>query len=373
MNLTVHFLLFLYFSIYHSDGCVYYNLICIMPKKENQKYKSLLVAKILIEETDENHPLTTDEVLERIERVEENPPEYRSVLRDIHQLDEFFQAQEDNDNEFGYVLDRSDEYYNRGWKIIQRPFDYEDIQLLIEAINSSKGISHKKSNELKEKVASLRSVHEKEKLLDINVYTLGRTKTDTDILLLLGSINDAIENNHKLSFVYKNYSFNDKGKIEKVSRRQGKEYIVSPYQILMSESNYYLLAYNDYFDKIIPYRIDRMEKTKEIEEEREGFELYRNIDFNDFFKEAFNMWIGDRRVVKIQFTNNLLYTAIDRFGKEGIQKIDEEHFIITTHIMISDQFFSWISGFRGKAIIIEPKDVVEEYKKFIKDINSSIN
>lgn len=148
--------------------------------------------------------------------------------------------------------------------------------MLIEAINSSKGISHKKSDELKEKVASLRSIHEKEKLLDINVYTLGRTKTDTDILFLLGSINDAIEHNHKLSFVYKNYVFNDKGKIEKVSRRGGRQYIVSLYQILMSESNYYLLAYNDYFDKIIPYRIDRMEETLEVEEEREGFEIYRN-------------------------------------------------------------------------------------------------
>lgn len=343
-----------------------------MPKKENQKFKSLLVAKILIEETDDNHPLTTDDILERIREIEENPPEYRSVLRDIHHLDEFFQQQEENDNDFGYAIEKSDEYYNRGWKIIQRPFDYEDIQLLIEAINSSKGISHKKSNELKDKVASLRSVYEKEKLLKIDVYTLGRTKTDTDILLLLGSINDAIEHNHKLSFIYKNYTFNDKGKIEKVSRRQGREYIVSPYQILMSESNYYLLAYNDYFKKIIPYRIDRMEKTFEIEEEREGFEDYRRINFNDFFKEAFNMWIGERRVVRIQFTNDLLYTVIDRFGKDGIQKMDDNHFLLTANVMISDQFFSWIAGFKTKAKIVEPKDIVEDYKKFINDIYTDI-
>lgn len=343
-----------------------------MPKKENQKFKSLLVAKILIEETDDNHPLTTDEILERIKEVEDDPPEYRSVLRDIHHLDDFFQQQDDNGNDFGYVIEKSDDYYNRGYKIIQRPFDYEDIQLLIEAINSSKGISHKRGDELKSKVASLRSIHEKEKLLDINVYTLGRTKTDTDILLLLGSINDAIEHNHKLSFIYKNYTFNDKGKIEKVSRRQGREYIVSPYQILMSESNYYLLAYNDYFKKIIPYRIDRMENTFEIEEEREGFEEYRKINFNDFFKEAFNMWIGDKRVVKMLFANELLYTVIDRFGKLGIQKYDENSFTITTSIMISNQFFSWIVGFGGKAKIIEPKDIVEDYKKFIKNIYDDI-
>ena len=343
-----------------------------MPKKENQKFKSLLVAKILIEETDDKHPLTTDDILDRIKEIEENPPEYRSVLRDIHHLDEFFQQQEDNDNEFGYVIEKSDEYYTRGWKIIQRPFDYEDIQLLIEAINSSKGISHKRGDELKSKVASLRSIYEREKLLDINVYTLGRTKTDTDILLLLGSINEAIEHNHKLSFVYKNYVFNDKGKIERVSRREGKEYIVSPYQILMSESNYYLLAYNDYYKKIIPYRIDRMERTLEIEEDREGFDDYRKINFNDFFKETFNMWIGDRRLVKIQFTNDLLYTVIDRFGKNGIQKTDDNHFILTAYVMISNQFYSWIVGFGGKAKIIEPKDIVKEYKAFIKSIYDDV-
>ncbi|MBQ9158953.1 MAG: WYL domain-containing protein [Erysipelotrichaceae bacterium] len=344
-----------------------------MPKKENQKFKSLLVAKILIEETDDKHPLTTDDIIERISDIETDPPEYRSVLRDIHQLDEFFQIQEGNDNDFGYVIEKSDEYYNRGWKIIQRPFEYEDIQLLIEAINSSKGISHKKSNELKEKVASLRSIHEKEKLLDINVYTLGRTKTDTDILLLLGSINDAIEHNHKLSFVYKNYTFNDKGKIEKVSRRQGKEYIVSPYQILMSESNYYLLAYSSYFQNIIPYRIDRMEKTFEVEEEREGFEEYRKIDFNDFFKETFNMWIGDRMLVKLLFTNDLLYTVIDRFGKENIQRYDENHFTLYTKVMVSNQFYSWLAGFGSKVKVLEPKELAEEYKLFIKSIYDDIN
>lgn len=343
-----------------------------MPKKENQKFKSLLVAKILIEETDDKHPLTTDDILDRIKEIEENPPEYRSVLRDIHNLDEFFQQQEEYGNDFGYIIEKSDDYYNRGYKIIQRPFDYEDIQLLIEAINSSKGISHKKSYELKDKVASLRSIHEKKKLLDINVYTLGRTKTDTDIILLLGSINEAIEHNHKLSFVYKNFTFNEKGRVEKVSRREGKKYVVSPYQILMSESNYYLLAYNDYYDKIIPYRIDRMEDTLEIDEEREGFELYRKIDFNDFFKEAFNMWIGDRRLVKIKFTNDILYTVIDRFGKDGISMIDDKHFILTAYVMISDQFYSWIAGFRTKAKIIEPKDITNDYKKFIKDIYADI-
>lgn len=334
-----------------------------MAKKENQKYKSLKVAKILIENSDDEHPLTPEDIISFFDDDEDDLPAYRSVLRDIHQLDELFQE----DDSFGYEIDRSDDYYNRGWKIIQRPFEYEDVQLLIEAINSSKGLSHKRSQELIEKVASLRSVYEKEKLLKTDVYTLGRTKTDKDIFFLLDSINHAIENNKKLSFVYKNYIFN-KGKIEKVNRNQGEKIVVSPYKILMNDGNYYLLAYKSETNNMIPYRIDRMENTTEVNEIREGFDQFSKIDFSTYTKEIFNMWSGPRRLVQIRFTNDLLYTMIDRFGKQHIKQLDERHFVLSETVMISNQFFSWLAGFRKKAKILEPKEVVEQYKNFVKDI-----
>ena len=163
------------------------------------------------------------------------------------------------------------------------------------------------------------------------------------------------------------YVFN-KGRIEKINRNQGERIIVSPYKILMNDGNYYLLAYKSETNNMIPYRIDRMENTTEVNETREGFDQFSKIDFSTYAKEIFNMWSGPRRLVQIRFTNDLLYTIIDRFGKQHIKQLDDRHFVLSETVMISNQFFSWLAGFRKKAKILSPAEVVEQYKNFVKDI-----
>ena len=152
-------------------------------------------------------------------------------------------------------------------------------------------------------------------------------------------------------------------------RRKGAFYTVSPFKILINEGNFYLLGYNG--KQIITYRIDRMDNVMKSIELREGAEFYKDINMQDFTKRVFSMFGGEEKEVTIRFTNDLIDVVVDRFGEYGAIYIpdDDKHFKIHVNVEVSNMFYSWICGFRKKATITSPPEVVEDFKTFLADIN----
>ena len=150
--------------------------------------------------------------------------------------------------------------------------------------------------------------------------------------------------------------------------------MVSPFKLIINEGNYYLLAYNERYKKILTYRLDRMREIEYVYEEILGEDEFASINIETYTKEHFGMFAGEKKRVQIRFINRLLDVAIDRFGtgRDVIyQKIDDKHFSVFIDVAISDQFFGWICGFRNKAVIVSPKDVIKQLKEYIDDINNS--
>ena len=157
-----------------------------------------------------------------------------------------------------------------------------------------------------------------------------------------------------------------------MERRKGAAYVVSPFKLLINDGNYYLLAYSDYAKAMRTFRVDCMKNVKVLEDQpREGENEYLSIDMDSYTQRVFSMFGGKKRRVRIRFINPLLDTVIERFGtKDAIYSADgEQHFIVAATVEISDQFLAWVSGFRKKATIIAPSDVVEDMKKFLSDIS----
>lgn len=149
------------------------------------------------------------------------------------------------------------------------------------------------------------------------------------------------------------------------------------YKLLINDGNYYLLGYGPVGNKKAPqiatYRIDRMKEVKLLNEPREGAEEFAKIDIEGYTRRVFSMFGGEQKRVSIRFRNYLLDTAIERFGtdKDVFYRPDgKEYFVVTADVEISDQFFAWVCGFRKRAAIINPPDVVEGMKKFLEDIET---
>lgn len=344
-------------------------------RRENQKFKSLLVWQFLLKHTDENHSVTINDIIKYLESYNITADRH-SISRDIHALqelmnfeDEMDDAELDDREKLRYSIE-----FNRGCKIVSRPYAFEDLRLLAECIHSAKFISDKQEQGLLEAIQGLCSDYQIEEL-ENKVYVFGRPKTkNRSIMYSMNTVRDAINNNHKISFTYLKYSKDSM--TEQVARKKGKPYVVSPFNLIINDGNYYLLAYDTPKERITTYRLDRMRDVRAmISTEREGHSAYNSLNLDTYLRRVFSMYSsGNLKRVKLRFTNDMLDTVIDRFGSGNdliyIFDSDKRHFSVEVEIDVSDQFFAWVCGFRKKAKIISPPEVEEAFKQFLADITS---
>ena len=88
----------------------------------------------------------------------------------------------------------------------------------------------------------------------------------------------------KITFQYLKYSVSDMSK--QVARRKGDRYKISPFQLLINDGNYYLLAFDDYSKKMRTYRVDRMRDIRFTGEPRDGDEEFKQIDLKTYTKRV---------------------------------------------------------------------------------------
>ncbi len=338
-------------------------------RNEGQKYKSLLVWQILLRYTDKNHPLSAKEIIKKLEEDYGITAGVHSVCRDIRELQRLYEEDEDEGflegQRFKYkiVYDGSGE---RGYKIAKRPCSLSDLQLLVECVRSSRFITKKQEKRLLDALTEYCSSEEAKRLVRES-YLIDREKTLNDELPdSIQIIDRAIRNEHKIKFRYMKFTLQNRA--EQTPRRKGEYYELSPFKILVTDGNFYLLAYNG--KKVVSYRIDRMKDVKELPEPREGDKVFDKVDVRTYTKRVFSMYGGEEKKVQIRFTNDLLDTVIDRFGADDVfyTPTDDKHFTVSAVVEVSNMFYSWVCSFRKKATIVGPPEVVDGFQQFLSDI-----
>lgn len=325
-----------------------------MPKSPEQKRKMLVVLQYLMEYSDEEHPISTAALLSYLENCGIKA-ERKSIYSDIETL-----------INMGYdIINKRGA--DGGYYVASRDFELAELKLLVDAVQSSKFITEKKSNELISKIEKLTSRHEGRKL-HRQVYVANRVKTDNEsILYNIDGIHEAISDNSRISFLY--YEWNLERRL--VCRNNGNRYVVDPLALVWDDENYYLVA-GDISNGIIKhFRVDKM---SDIEIEQTTRDRSReNFDIAQYSKEHFSMFHGDKETVTVRFKKNLIGVVIDRFGKDVfIVPKGNEYFDAILNVQVSNQFFGWITGFAGDAVIISPQTVIDRYKGIIEDISRKL-
>ena len=344
-------------------------------KGKGQKYKSLLVWDILLKKTDENHALQLKDIKRHLGNYGITA-ERHSIKRDIDDILLLLNKELDFDLDeleieerdlLGYEVEY--DAVQHGYKVSRRPYDFEELRLLAECVRASKFISKSQEEHLLAAIENLCSDYQIEELQN-EVYLVGRNKTtNKHIMSAMLTINQAIRLDRKISFRYQKYTIRDR--TQQVDRRGGATYIVSPFKLIINDGYYYLLAWDSKWNTIITYRLDRMKGVDIEKEPREGGTEFGKINMKDYTQQHFGMFSGEQKTVSLRFTNNLLDTMVDRFGtgSDVFYRPDgDRHFVVTTQIAISDQFYGWLCGFRKMAKIVSPPDVVADFQSFLDDI-----
>lgn len=308
-----------------------------MAKTRNQKAKILYLLKLFQEETDEEHPISRKEIEERLADMGIRS-ERKSLYDDIETLKNF-------GLDIAYRKERPEGYY-----LAQREFELPELKLLVDAVQSSRFITEKKSDILIRKIEKLTSRHEAGKL-QRQVVVADRIKAmNESIYYNVDKLHTAIAQNRQITFRYFDYDVNK----QKVFRHGGKRYQVSPAGLLRSDESYYLVALADGEKR--HYRVDRMAQTQLSGQPRQpGCE---QLDLAAYTRRHFGMFSGEERQVKLRCPNRLAHVMLDRFGLEVMLVPDgEDHFTLTADVAVSQQFFGWLFGLGGEVEVLAPREV----------------
>ena len=324
-----------------------------------QKQKLLYLQKIMLEKTDENHGLTINEIKDELESYGIKA-ERKSLYDDIEILQSF-------GLDICTVRTNTVKYY-----IGNRDFQIPELKLLVDAIQSSKFITRKKSLELIEKLGHLVSENDGSQLRR-EVYVTNRVKTVNEhIYYNVDKIHNAISENKKISFQYFKWELDttNGNKIVKTARKNGEAYRVSPWALCWDDENYYLIAYDSEAKIIKHYRVDKMERIRLLKDERDGSELYKDFNPARYAKSVFSMFGGEECEVKLLVDNNFIGVIVDRFGSDlFIVKHDEHSFTVNVNVMLSPQFYAWVFGLGGGVRILAPERAILEFKDKILQLN----
>ena len=316
-----------------------------MPKSDNQKLKIFYILQYLEQNSHADHPVRASQLIEMLERNHNITCERKTIYSDIAAL-----------QDLGVDIVSIPGKYG-GYYIASRNFELPELKLLIDAVQSSRFLTEKKSRELIEKLCNQCSVHDA-KLVRRDVLVSGRVKSmNESIYYNVDAIQEAIAENRQITFRYFDWGLDGQRKY------RDKEYAASPYGLCQDNENCYLLALSARHG-ITSYRVDRMSDIALTADARVPCPELTGKKLQEHASRLFQMYAGESADVKLRFHRSLTNVVIDRFGKDTMLIPDGlDHFVFTVRVAVSPMFLSWVIGFGQKAKVLYPESVVESCRQ----------
>lgn len=315
----------------------------------NHKLALLYMMRELLEKTDDDHTLNASELIDIL-----GSYGFKADRRTIYSNVEILQ-------DFGIDVLMA-EGNNGGYYIGSRDFELPELKLLVDAVQSSKFITAKKTQELIAKIEKLTNV-QKARELNRSVVILGRMKAGNETIYYnVDGLHTAMNADRQITFQYAEWSAQKK----LVPKRGGALYQVSPWALTWDDENYYLIGFEE--GRIRHYRVDKMMNILMTDKKRVGKEQFKDFDLAAFTKKTFGMFGGREETVTLRCDHSLTGVILDRFGKEVMMIPDKEAFTVRVSVTVSPQFFGWVTGIGPQLEIISPESVREEYSDYLESI-----
>ncbi len=322
-----------------------------MPKMPNQKLKLMYLSKILQERTDRYHGLTLSEISSAL-REYGISAERKSLYDDLEMLKLFgLKVESARDSHVRYYLK-------------DHTFDLAELRLLVDAVQSAKFLTPQKSNELIRKIEGLGSKYEGSQI-HRQVYSSNWLKTENEeIYQNIAALHTAIMENRQIRCKYFEWNAHK----QRLLRKSGDDYRISPWALTWEDEYYYLIAYDSDAEKIKHFRVDKMLKIRLLDEKREGGTSFEDFDHALYSRRVFGMYGGELTNVRILAENSLAGVVLDRFGTDVTILNHGEYFEFCVKVMISPTFFSWVLGFGNKMKILSPESVQKQAEQVAREV-----
>ena len=309
------------------------------------KKRLLRLIKLLQDHTDEDHPVSTRDIMAYYKE--------NGMSSDRKTLDADIKLLQEQGFDLIKIKSSPNKYY-----IASREFELPELKLLIDAVQSSRFITEKKSRELSKKLAGLASA-EQAKELDRHTGVNGRAKsTNEQQLYTVDTITKAINEKKKIRYQYQEYD----GKKRKILRNDGEVYVLSPYMLYWNEDFYYVVGYSDKRETITAFRVDRIVNIELTD--AKAVKRPKGFKVSNYSDSIFGMYSGPEAEVELECRNDLMKYIIDRFGEKiKVHPTENGTFLTTVTVQLSPVFYGWIFQFGGGIKIVRPEGAIEKYEE----------
>ena len=322
-------------------------------KMGQSSLKSFYIMQILLDRTDETHSLNATQIGQILRS------EY-GISVDRHTL----YAEIEKLSNVGMDIIKLEGKTN-GYYVASRQFELPELKLLVDAVQSSRFITRKKTEELIEKLETLCSKDEA-KQLSSQVVVYNRPKAGNETIYYnVDKLHSAIYYNRQIKFRYVEWTVSKKQEY----RHGGAFYFVSPLHLVWDDENYYLIAFDEKAGQTKHFRVDKMRSMELLETKRSPESQNDQTDLAGFARKTFGMFGGLDTQIRLRCKNHLAGVVIDRFGSDvWLIPQDQEYFTAIVTVTVSPQFFGWVTAIGRDMWIEGPEEVKAQYRQYLAEI-----
>lgn len=320
-----------------------------MESFEPKKLALIRIGQILKEYSDYDHPLTQDDIARHLENDYGIVIERKAISRNISLL-----------KEAGIEI----ESRRAGSYLEGRDFEDSELKLLIDGVLCSKHITAKHSADLIDRLCGLSNKYFHSHVK--NIYSVNDwSKTDNQALFYnIELIDTAIEQKLRIAYDYNKIGIDKK--LHKSSYQ-----VVSPYQLILHNQRYYLMAYSEYWGNMVFHRLDRITNMKLTEEKSTDLQSipgYKNgIDYKKLSSAMPYMYSDEPKWIDFVADVGIVDQIIDWFGNDiRIAKISDNENQVNVSVVASPNAMEhWAMQYINYVEVTAPKSLRMRIKEMM--------
>ncbi len=274
----------------------------------------LYILNVLKKYSDEDHMLSTVEIQKKVKEIYNIKIDPRTIRRNInllkYKLDYDISTRDDNGK--GYYLNRDPE----------TDFEPGEVRAIIDNFCYANYIVPSIAKNIIKKCKNIQTVYENEKIKDYRIYANNSKTENVEVIKNIEDISESIFKNKKIKFEYWKYAITNK--LEKIIVSTP---VVSPYAIVYSKQEFYLIGIKEGQSEFYNYRIDRIKNIEILEEDITIRK--KKSEIQSFAESSTEMFGGKKEEIEAICHIWLLNTIFEIFGRNvTIEKLanDDEHF-----------------------------------------------
>ena len=343
-----------------------------MAADSGKKIIILYILQILQNYTDADHPMTQQQIADRLLEdygLEVNRATVRRNIEDLidaeydiqyREVSRFHTDKKTGIREESFIY--TDLYY-------EHDFSEPELHMLIDGLLFSRSVPYKQRRQLIDKLGKLSSVHFNRRMNHVRCMS-SDSPQNPELFHTIDILDEAISAGKQVRITYN--QFGTDMKLHPTLNGDGtvRRQVLNPYQMVASEGRYYLICNNDHYDTVSNYRIDRitdialLETPVKPKNRVQGLE--EGLNLQDYVYQNLNMFSSEVTDTEFVIQERYVSLIIDFFGKH-VSFHEQGDGTVSCRLKVSRIAMKyWAAEHANIVRVVSPESLADEIREEIR-------